>query len=360
MRICAVPSPTHAERQRAEFVAGIFRELGYEPEMDDVDNVYARRGDKGGKVVLVLAHTDTVFPAGTPIEVRRDERYLYGPGIGDNSSNLAGMLTALQILDELNIATETDIIFCADVGEEGLGNLRGARAAVERYRDQLGAVVVLDGRIGRVTISGVGSLRWRVTVRGPGGHSFGAFGTPSAIHGLSRIIASIADIEVPKDPKTTYNAGIIEGGTSVNTIAASASMILDMRSADADELQKLADTVRAIIERAPGEGLTTEIELLGERPAGSQPADHPLIQIAVEASRWAGHPPELQASSTDLNIPVSFGIPGVCVGTSIGEGTHTVNEQIQIEPFADGVAQVTRLLIDASSWVARGKGTYEE
>jgi len=135
-------------------------------------------------------------------------------------------------------------------------------------------------------------------------------------------------------------------------------MILDMRSVDAGELQKLADKVQAIIEREPGKGLTTEIELLGERPAGSQSPDHPLIQLAVDACRWVGYEPELQSSSTDLNIPVSFGIPGVCLGTSIGEGTHTVNEQIHIEPFKDGVAHVTRMLIDATSWVATGKGTF--
>ena len=358
MRICEVPSPTYAEGERAKFVASMFRDLGYEPEIDDISNVYARRGNTSEKVVLVLAHIDTVFPAGTPIEVRRDDEFLYGPGIGDNASNVSGMLTALQILDELNAETDVDIVAVATVGEEGLGNLRGARRAVERYRDSAGAVIVLDGRAGRVTNTAVGSIRWNVTISGEGGHSFGAFGIPSAIHGLGRIIAAISEIEVPTDPKTTYNVGVISGGTSVNTIAPSASMIVDMRSTDPGELDKLAAQVRQFVEDKPGEGLTSEIELLGERPAGSRPQDDPLVMLAAEGCRWLGFEPDYQAASTDMNIPISMGIPAVCIGTSKGEGTHTVNERVHIAPFKDGLAQVTRLILDGTSWVATGTGKF--
>ncbi len=354
MRICAVPSPTGLERTRAEFVAGLMRELGLEPEIDEVANVYARRGNKGGKVVLVLAHIDTVFPEGTPINVSRDDEWLYGPGIGDNCSNVAAMLTALEILNTLGVETDADIVAVGNVGEEGLGNLRGARAAVARYREQLGAVVVLDGRLGRITTTAVGSIRWRVTVNGPGGHSFGAFGVPSAIHGLGRIIAGIADLEVPSRPKTTYNVGMISGGTSVNTIAPSASMVLDMRSVDPAALANLERRVRGLVERLPGRGLTTEIELLGERPAGSRPEDDPLVVMAANGLRWLGYEPAYAQASTDMNIPVSLGIPAVCVGASEGERGHTIDEKVRIAPFADGLAHVTRLLIDATDWVAQG------
>jgi acetylornithine deacetylase/succinyl-diaminopimelate desuccinylase-like protein len=360
MRLCAVPSPTFHERERAELLATIFGELGYDAEIDDIANVYARRGNAGGNVVLVLAHIDNVFPVGTPIEVRRDDEFLHGPGIGDNCSNVAGMLTALQIMDELGVETDADIIFVGTVGEEGLGNLRGARRAVERYRDQLGAVIVLDGRVGRITNTAVGSIRWKVTVNGPGGHSFGAFGTPSAIHGLGTIIAAIGRIDVPADPKTTYNVGVISGGTSVNTIAPSATMIVDMRSVDPGELEKLASRVRHFIEEQPGEGLTTEVELLGERPAGGRSPDDPLVSLAAEGCRWLGYDPEFQAASTDMNIPVSLDIPTVCVGTSRGERGHTVHEHVHIAPFKDGLAQVTRLFIDATSWVATGAGKFDE
>lgn len=354
MRITEVPSPTGLEHHRAQFVASLFQELGYEPEIDDINNVYVRRGNKAGKAVMLLAHIDTVFPAGTEINVSRDDEWLYGPGIGDNASNVASMITTLQILDELGIETASDIIAVANVGEEGLGNLRGARRAVERFQDELGAVVVLDGRIGRVTISAVGSVRWRVTVNGPGGHSFGAFGLPSAIHGLCRIGAAIADLKVPEEPKTTFNVGVIEGGTTVNSIAANASAIVDMRSASAEELDKLVEQVREIVETKAGEGLETEIELLGERPAGQQQETDPLIVMAAEGLRWVGYDPTFEASSTDMNIPISFGIPAVCVGVSEGERGHTVHESIRIAPFEQGLALAVRLTIDATDWVAKG------
>ncbi|MBA2454592.1 MAG: M20/M25/M40 family metallo-hydrolase [Chloroflexia bacterium] len=354
MRICEVPSPTGLEHHRAQFVASLFQELGYEPEIDDINNVYVRRGNKGGKAVMLLAHIDTVFPAGTEITVRRDDEWLYGPGIGDNASNVASMITTLQILDELGIETDSDIIAVANVGEEGLGNLRGARQAVERFQDELGAVVVLDGRIGRVTTSAVGSVRWRVTVNGPGGHSYGAFGLPSAIHGLCRIGAAIADLKVPEQPKTTFNVGVIEGGTTVNSIAASANAIVDMRSESAQELEKLVAQVRDIVDTRAGEGLETEIELLGERPAGQQQETDPLIVKAAEGLRWVGYDPTFEASSTDMNIPISFGIPAVCVGVSEGERGHTVHESIRIAPFEQGLALAVRLSIDATDWVAKG------
>lgn len=353
MRICEVPSPTGLEHHRAEFVASLWRELGYEPEIDDIHNVYVRRGNKGGKAVMLLAHIDTVFPAGTEINVRRDDEWLYGPGIGDNASNVASMITTLQILDEIGIETASDIIAVANVGEEGLGNLLGARRAVERFQDELGAVVVLDGGVGRVTMSAVGSVRWKVTVNGPGGHSFGAFGLPSAIHGLCRIGAAIADLQVPENPKTTFNVGVIEGGTTVNSIAASASAIIDMRSVSADELGKLVDKVRDIVETKAGEGLTTEVELLGERPAGAQKESDPLIQKAAEALRWVGHEPTFETSSTDMNIPISVGIPAVCVGVTQGERGHTVHESVRIAPFEQGLALAVRMAIESTDWVAK-------
>ena len=353
MRITAVPSPTGEEGERAMFVASLWRDLGYEAEIDDIHNVYVRRGNKGGKCVMLLAHIDTVFPAGTEINVRREDDWLYGPGIGDNASNVAGMLTLIQILDELGIETDSDIIAVANVGEEGLGNLRGARQAVERFKDELGGVLVLDGGLGRVTMSAVGSVRWKVTVNGPGGHSFGAFGLPSAIHGLCRIGAAIADLKVPEDPKTTYNVGVIEGGTTVNSIAARASAIIDMRSESANELDKLVTQVREIVETKPDEGLTAEIVLLGERPAGQQSEDAPFVAMAGNILRSLGFEPTFETSSTDMNIPISFGIPAVCVGITESERGHTVHEHIRIQPFAKGLALTSQLAVQITEWVAK-------
>ncbi|HVB75879.1 MAG TPA: M20/M25/M40 family metallo-hydrolase [Ktedonobacteraceae bacterium] len=353
-RICEVPAPTGKERERAELVASLWRERGYRPEIDAVSNVYIRRGKReNGPALMLLAHIDTVFPQTTPIPVERQGDILRGPGIGDNSVHVAAMLSMLDVLDELKIETGADIIAVADVGEEGLGNLLGARTAVERYRSQLGAVIAIDGKLGTITHGAVGSKRWRITVRGPGGHSYGAFGTPSAIHGLGRIIAAIAELKVPQQPKTTFNVGIIEGGTSVNTIAPRASALLDLRSTDMAALERIADKVRIIVERRAGPGLQTEIEVLGERPAGERSQADPLVQLASGAISWIGLKPEYEASSTDANIPISLNIPAVCIGITRVERFHTLEEFLYVPPIGDGLAQLTRLCIEACSLIAR-------
>jgi acetylornithine deacetylase/succinyl-diaminopimelate desuccinylase-like protein len=354
--ICQVPAPTGAEHERAAYVASLLSGLGYAPEQDDAGNVYARRGKGSGKVLLLAAHTDTVFPAGTDVSVRREGERLHGPGVGDNSLGVAAMLGVLELLDNLSIETETDIVVAATVGEEGLGNLKGVRAAVERYRLELGAVVAVEGHnLGRVTHAGVGSTRWRIRVSGPGGHSWGAFGKPNAIHGLSRIISEISRLDVPSDPKTTYNIGMIEGGTSVNTIAPGASALLDMRSVDAASLKRLVDRVGTIVASSAGDGLTVDIDVLGERPAGNCPRTDPLVVAAGDVLRKVGFEPVFDASSTDANIPNSLGIPAVCIGITHGGQGHTVNEFIDIPPIATGLAQLGLLSIAATSIIAGGQ-----
>lgn len=354
-RICEVPAPTGQEFERARLVASLWQERGYTPEIDEVGNVYVRRpgADDHYPLLMLLAHTDTVFPASTPIVVRREGETLHGPGISDNSVSVAAMFHTFDLLDELKIETATDILAVANVGEEGLGNLLGARTAVERYRQNLGAVVVIDGGLGHVTHGAVGSKRWRITVRGPGGHSYGSFGTPSAIHGLGRIIAALADLQVPHQPKTTFNVGVIEGGTSVNTIAAEASALLDMRSTDVEALNTLAEQVRQLIEQRAGPGLQTRIEVLGERPAGALSLDDPLVQLAGEALHWLGIEPRYGSSSTDANVPISLNIPAVCVGVTRGEHAHTLQEFFHIPPLRQGLAQLARLCIEASQMLGR-------
>lgn len=351
--ICEIPAPTGAERTRAEYVAALLSGIGYAPDIDAVGNVYARRGDRGGKAVMLAAHTDTVFPAGTTLNVRRDGDCLHGPGVGDNSLGVSAMLGVLQILDTLSLETDADIIVAATVGEEGLGNLRGIRAAVERCRADLGAVIAVEGHnLGRVTHAGVGSTRWRVRVSGPGGHSWGAFGLPNAIHGLSRIIAEIAKLDVPEEPKTTYNVGTIEGGTSVNTIASEASALVDMRSSDAEALKELVDRVGSIVATAAGDGLTADVEVLGERPAGDCPRSHPLVGAAGNVLREVGFEPVFDASSTDANIPISLGIPALCIGITHGGLGHTTSEYIEVPPIATGLTQLGLLTLAAASIVA--------
>ncbi len=354
-RICEVPAPTGQEFERARLVASLWRERGYTPEIDEVGNVYVRRpgADEKRPLLMLLAHTDTVFPASTPIVVRREGEKLHGPGISDNSVSVAAMLHTFDLLDELKIETATDILAVANVGEEGLGNLLGARTAVERYRQYLGAVLVIDGGLGHITHGAVGSKRWRITVRGPGGHSYGSFGTPSAIHGLGRIIAALDDLQVPQQPKTTFNVGVIGGGTSVNTIAAEAFALLDMRSTDVGALHALAEQARQVIEQRAGPGLQVEIEVLGERPAGARSLDDPLVQLAGETLHWLGIEPRYGSSSTDANVPISLNIPAVCIGVTRGEHAHTLQECFQVPPLRQGLAQLARLCIEASQMLDR-------
>src|SRR6266571_4352500 len=322
-RICEVPAPTGNEWDRAQLVASLGRERGYAPEIDDIGNVYIRRGKREhGPVLMLLAHTDTVFPQTTPVSVERQADILRGPGIGDNSVSVAAMISALDVLDELGIETGTAIVAVADVGEEGLGNLLGARTAVERYRERLGAVIAIDGNLGSIAHVAVGSKRWRITVRGPGGHSYGAFGTPSAIHGLGRIIA------------------------------ARATALLDVRSTDITALDRVADEVRTIVEQRAGPGLQTEIEVLGERPAGERSQSDPLVQLAAAAISWIGLAPKYQASSTDANIPISLHIPAVCIGITQVARAHTREEFLSVPPIGDGLAQLTRLCIEACTLIA--------
>jgi tripeptide aminopeptidase len=214
-------------------------------------------------------------------------------------------------------------------------------------------VIAVEGHnLGRVTHAGVGSTRWRVRVTGPGGHSWGAFGKPSAIHGLAQIVSRIAEIEVPRDPKTTFNVGTIEGGTSVNTIAADASALIDMRSIDSAALRRLVDRVGDVVSTAADDDLTVDIEVLGERPAGTCPRSHPLVSAAGEVLRKVGFEPIFDASSTDANIPISLDIPAVCIGITHGGQGHTTREFIEIAPVVSGLTQLSLLAVAAAQVVA--------
>jgi tripeptide aminopeptidase len=345
-QICLVPAPPFMEENRARQVAEMFRALGYEPEIDAIGNVIVRRPGSGqANSIMLVGHTDTVFPEGTDIAVTRSNGTLTGPGIGDNSLGVAALLAVARGLDSLELTTAGDLLLVANVGEEGLGNLRGVRAAVDRFEPELGAVIAVEGHsFGRVTSGAVGSKRIKVTVNGPGGHSWGAFGQPSAIHTLGRIIQAIDSIEVPREPKTTYNVGVIEGGVSVNTIAPTASAIIDMRSIDVASLDSLASNVEQIIHDANRDQITTTIETLGERPAGRTPDSSPIVKTALQILRDLGMDPYTDASSTDANVPIARGIPAICVGITQGEGAHREEETIEIEPIPMGIAQLMKLV----------------
>jgi tripeptide aminopeptidase len=349
--ISAVPSPTGEETAKSLLVERLFATAGLATERDaigDVVGVIPGRQPSRAETsrLVVAAHIDTVFPIGTPLEVKRTADRLTGPGVGDNSVAVAA---AIKLADLLRIAGEVpavDVLVTGNVGEEGLGNLRGIREVLASGSD-IGAVVALEGHnLGRVTHVAVGSRRFRIIVKGPGGHSWGDFGRPNTIHGLSKLIAELDAIPLPRSPKTTLNVGMISGGVSVNTIAPEASCLLDLRSIDESALRRLSDRVTRLVDRSNrGDAVVYAAEPIGERPAGVVAADSPIVQIAASTLAALGLEPSFDASSTDANVPIAAGIPAVCVGLTTGGNVHRVDEFIDLEPVPNGITQLALLTL---------------
>ncbi|CAA9561789.1 MAG: Acetylornithine deacetylase [uncultured Thermomicrobiales bacterium] len=357
--IAEVPAPTGEEAPRARFVAGLLRAEGAagvagvaEDAIGDV--VAVLPGTLRSPTVLIAAHTDTVFPAGTPIRVAASEGRLAAPGIGDNSLGVAALVALPGMLRAMGATPAVSLVLAATVGEEGLGNLRGIRAVVDG-RDDIAAALALEGHnLGRVTHIAVGSRRLRVTLHGPGGHSWGDHGRPSAIHALGRLVAALDEIPLSDAPKTTLNVGVVEGGLSVNTIAPTASLLLDLRSTDASALAALS----AAVERrcaAVGGGVSVEVDVLGDRPAGVVPPGAPVVRRAAEALSALGMQAVCDASSTDANIPISRGIPAVCLGLTTGGNAHRTDEFIDVAPVTTGLAQLALVALAVAGDVAAGR-----
>jgi acetylornithine deacetylase/succinyl-diaminopimelate desuccinylase-like protein len=349
VRICQIPSPTFDEGERAAYVHARYEALGLKDvAIDAAGNVRGRRPGAGsGPSVAVVTHTDTVFPRGTDLTVKRQQGRLAAPGLGDNSLSIASALGIVEALDAAGVATDGDLYFAATTCEEGLGDLKGMRAYMEDVRDRIGAVVIVDGLTpGRIVHEAVGSRRYKVTYTARGGHSWNHFPAPSAVHILCRAVADISRVEVPKTPKTTYNVGVIHGGTTVNTIACAAEMLLDMRSVDMRCLADLERSALAIIERQAkdGEGQAT-LELVGDRPAGVIPADHPLVQLCTSIYQTFDITTSSKAASTEANVPLSMGIPAVCLSVTPGENEHRLDEFIETAPLATGLKALLLILL---------------
>ncbi|HEU0055496.1 MAG TPA: M20/M25/M40 family metallo-hydrolase, partial [Longimicrobium sp.] len=332
--LCEIEAPPFKEARRGEELRRRFAALGLTARVDSVGNVIAERpGAPGEPVVVVSGHLDTVFPEGTDVRVRREGTVLRGPGIGDDCRGLTLLLALARALDDASIRTRGTLVLVGTVGEEGEGNLRGVRHLFEReMKGRIGYFISIDGTGLSMTKDAVGSHRYRVTFRGPGGHSYGDFGMPNPMHAMGRAIAKIADFQVSADPRVTFSVGVVEGGTSVNSIAGEARMLIDMRSVDAARLDSLDARFQAAVRqgveeenaRWPGETkLTVEVESIGIRPAGTQAADAPIVRAAEEAGRRLGFTPRAQASSTDSNIAISLGIPALTIdGGGNGGGAH--------------------------------------
>ena len=345
LEIQRIPAPTFHEAQRAAFVRRCWADEGIAAETDDLGNVYARLPGQGNTPpVVVTAHLDTVFPADTDLSVRREGERWYGPGLGDNSLGVAALFGLYWALRDA-APLPGDLWLVANVGEEGLGDLRGTKAVVERFGAQVAAYLVLEGLgLGHVYHRALGVRRYRITIHTPGGHSWADFGHPSAIHELGQLIAELAHLPLPTEPRTTLNVGRIGGGVSVNTIAPEAWMEIDLRSEDARALAH----VSAVVERRAGKrrraGVNVTLEVIGDRPAGSLPAHHPLVQAAEAALQEQGVIPTRLIGSTDANIPLSRGYPAVALGLTLGGGAHTMHEYIEPKPLRRGLAAAVNLV----------------
>jgi tripeptide aminopeptidase len=298
--------------------------------------------------VSVAAHLDTVFPAGTDVTVRREGTKLFAPGVGDDTRSLAVLLAYMRALDAGGIRTQSDILFVGDVGEEGLGDLRGIRHLFTKgkYRERIKAFITVDSpEMDRIAVGGIGSKRYRVTFRGPGGHSFGAFGTVNPMYAMAQAMQELAKTKVPEKPRTTFAVTVTGGGTSINAIPNEVWMDVDMRSQSAEELAKLEAHFQAVVHAAVAAEnaarstrtgkIAAEFKLVGDRPAGETAVDSELVQLATAAITAHGFLPSHEFSSTDANIPMSLGVPAIKVGSGGSGGrAHSLEEWIDVEPTA--------------------------
>lgn len=350
-----IPAPTFAEEQRARYVYEQMQALGlHEVQIDALHNVYGcLPGRKTGPGVLVTAHTDTVFAQDTDLTVRRDGGRVYGPGIADNSISVAALLHLARVLKESGIQPERTIWFVANTGEEGLGDLRGMRAVIDQLHDQVTAVIVLDAPYGTVVHAGVASRRYRIDVDTAGGHSWVDFGARSAVHVLVRLAAKLTELDVPVEPKSTFNVGVIQGGTTVNAIAQHASLLLDLRSVTAPGLDALIAQVEQIVNDAQANhaDVTIHTTIVGDRPGGGIDRDDPLVQLASAAYEAVGANVTFEAASTDANVPLSRGLPAVCVGMCHGENAHRLDEYLETEDIPAGMRSMLLLTLAAAGGV---------
>jgi acetylornithine deacetylase/succinyl-diaminopimelate desuccinylase-like protein len=347
IQIQQIPAPTFHEQKRAELVHDLFfAEALDDLCMDETGNVFARWPGKGTeKPLIVSAHLDTVFPVETTLRVTRGSDLIHGPGLGDNSLGVAALFGLLWLLRDRGIQPRGDIWFVANVCEEGLGDLRGMKAVVDRFGGDVHAYLVLEGlALGHVYHRAVGVKRYRVMARTSGGHSWSDYGQPSAVHELAKIIVDLASLSLPTHPRTTMNVGRIAGGTSVNVIASEATLDLDLRSEGQEALAALVTAVERVIQKANRSGVTVESTVIGQRPAGEIHAGHPLVMLAKNCLYELGLEAGLISGSTDANVPLSKGYPAVVLGITTGGSAHTIHEYINTKPIAQGMEQLVQFV----------------
>ncbi len=368
-----IPSPPFKEQARAAYYVKRLREVGLDDAYIDREGnvIGVRKGRGGGSKLVISAHLDTVFPEGTDVRVKEKDGRYYAPGIGDDTRGLVELLAVIRAMNANALRTVGDVLFVGTVGKEELGDLRGVKALFRDHPD-IDGFISLDGdRINRIVNRATGSHRYEAIFKGPGGHSFGAFGLPSAIHAMGRAIAKISDVRTPSSPKTTFTVGIVRGGTSVNAIAGDARMGIDMRSDSMDELLKLEKIILAHIREAAAEellklektilahireaapeenrrwnadGISVELKLIGDRPAGRTPEDSKIVHAARRSLRALGQQATLDSASTDSNLAMSLGIPAVTIGHGGDhQAMHSLNESYK--PTAAWLGPQNALLV---------------
>ena len=366
LEMARIPAPPFGENARAEWLAQRFRELRLEEvHTDDVGNVFGIRGGSSKQFVVLSAHLDTVFPAGTPLNIRQQGPRLYGPGVSDNGAGVTALLAVAATLQELDLALAKPVLFIGNVGEEGEGDLRGMRHIFSnpRWKDSIRYNLVLDGAgCDTIVAEALGSRRFEVIVRGPGGHSWSDFGAPNPILVLARTIHGFSQTRVPTSPKTTFNIGVIRGGTSVNSIPESASMRVDIRSTSMAEMEHLEASLRHELELATVEearaseqrnpsqrrssGLSHEVVVIGSRPAGELDPNARMLKVIRAVDAHLGNAAQIQRASTDANIPLSMGREAIAIGGGgTGGGAHTLQEWFDASGRELGLMRILMMVL---------------
>lgn len=343
IRIQQIPAPTFEETRRAEFVRDMFAVEGVQNvSVDDIGNVFACIPGHGqAKPLIVSAHLDTVFPASTNLEITREQDRIVGPGIGDNSLGVAALFSLLWNLRKRTIKLPGNLWLVANVCEEGLGNLRGMRAVVDRFGGDVEAYLVIEGlSLGYIQHRALSVRRYRISIHTSGGHSWSDYGQPSALHELSDLVTRLTAVALPMKPRTTMNVGRMCGGTSINSIASDAWLELDLRSENPQILEDLVENVMELVDMSNASNIQAEVELVGMRPAGELPVKHPLVKLARKCLQKQGIEPNLIIGSTDANIPLKHNIPALVLGVTNGGGAHTMGEYINTKPIGRGIEQL--------------------
>lgn len=354
INIQQIPAPTFAEEARAQYVAQRFTALGLaDVRIDDQYNVYGLRTGKNRSIpaLMVSAHTDTVFPAETDLTIREAGNIIYGPGLGDNSMGVGGMLAFARWLQDENITPDCDVWFVATSCEEGLGDLKGMRAAYNTLADKIGLVINLEGlAFGHIYHAGIAVHRMHITAQADGGHSWLHFGRPSAIHGIMELGAQITSLHPPVSPRTTFNIGMIEGGHAINAIGTKAGIWLDLRSESQRSLDHIRQQVLDLVSTSQRDGLRFNIEVVGNRPAGHIDVRHPIVRGALAALEQVNVRGTLETGSTDGNIPLQAGCPTVTIGVTRGGNAHRLDEYVEIAPIKSGLRQIITLALAATQY----------